>query len=371
MAEKAKAEDFTVALYQDPAGRVLRDYYMELANDRFDVALRYAYQAGRALEYEINQDALFDSGPLTDLDSIYRIRDVYSLEAALAQMNTAYHDFLARTDVPSPQQREDVIYLSQAIGFEDTYDPDLGITVTRESKFNAFVRDPANRDADGNLKFIFQTSIYLGNQNFSTSVFNDKIVSVQMRLWGNNLGDDRAVIHLRQGGTSFIRTLDAFSEAEYAQTPAGETICTPVDHVREYNIHPLKASMMAATNMNTLPPEVSINQELATRSVAFTNWTLTLDVVNEPNNFDVDIDNIHEIQLIITHEAYTLQHDNPCSGGGFFGPVGVLLGMPGGFGADGFDALQPCVEVGETGYNSDWNIFEPPPNREYRPIGTE
>ncbi len=363
MAEKAKAEAFTAALYQDPAGRVLRDYYMELASDRYDVALRYAWQAGRALEYELNQDVRFDGGPLTDLDSLYRLRDVYSLEAALAQMNTAYHDFLARTDVPSPQQREDVIYLSQALGFEDAYDPDLGRIVTREEKFNAFVRDPANRDAAGNLRFTFPTAIHLGNQSFSTAVFNDKIVSVQMRLWGNNLGDDRAVIHLKQDGTSFIRTLDAFSEAEYVQTPAGETVCTPVDSVREYNIHPLKASVMAATNLNTLPDSVAINQELATRSVAFTNWTLTLDVVNEPNNFDVDIDNIEEIELIITHEAYTLQHDNPCSSTTSATTARTPETLRSFFAGATTTEIEPTLAA-------PWGArFEPPENREYVPIG--
>jgi len=363
MAEKAKAEAFTTALYQDPAGRVLRDYYMELASDRFDVALRYAWQAGRALEYELNQDVRFDGGPLTDLDSLYRLRDVYSLEAALAQMNTAYHDFLARTDVPSPQQREDVIYLSQALGFEDAYDPDLGRIVTREEKFNAFVRDPANRDAAGNLRFTFPTAIHLGNQSFSTAVFNDKIVSVKMRLWGNNLGDDRAVIHLKQDGTSFIRTLDAFSEAEYVQTPAGETVCTPVDSVREYNIHPLKASVMAATNLNTLPADVAVNQELATRSVAFTNWTLTLDVVNEPNNFDVDIDNIEEIELIVTHEAYTLQHDNPCGSTTSATTARTPETLRSFFAEATATEIQPTLAA-------PWGArFEPPENRGYVGIG--
>ncbi len=156
---------------------------------------------------------------------------------------------------------------------------------------------------------------------------------------------------------STIRTLDAFSEAEYAQKPTGEWVCTPVDHVREYNIHPLKASVMTATNLNTLPADVAVNQELATRSVAFTNWTLTLDVVNEPNNFDVDIDNIEEIELIITHEAYTLQHDTPCSAGAMTAQALVEL-----FGMAGSEPL-PLSPIGGGGPS------EPPLNREYEAEG--
>jgi hypothetical protein len=293
-AEKENALAFTENLYQDPAGRVLRDYYMELADDRFDVALRYAYRAARALEYEINQDAAFESGPLTDLEDVYQVRDITTLGTALAQMSTTYNDFLARPDVPTPQQREDVIYLSEALGFEDAYDADLGRIVTAQEKLNAFIQDPANRDDDGNLSFTFQTSIYLGNPFYSTGVFNDKIVSIQMRLRGTDLGNDRAIVYLRQDGTSFIRTVDAFRSSG-------------PDDVRAYNVHPLKASITAATNDHTLDPGIAVNRELATRSVAFTNWTLTLDQVNEPENQDVDINTIQEIEMTITHEAFTLQ----------------------------------------------------------------
>lgn len=329
LAEKAKATAFNEALYQDPAARVLRDYYMELAHDRFEVAMHYAYQAGRALEYEISQEAIFSDGPLTTLGSAYRICDIYTLDAALAQMNTAYHDWLARDDIPSPHLREDVIYLSQALGFEDTYDPDLDRIVTREEKFNAFVRDTANwvdLDQDGtkeSLHFTFQTSIYLGNRFFSTRVFNDKIASIKMLVRGQNLGDDRMVIQLKQGGTSFVRAQNAFKHGG-------------PDDIRTYNLPPIEASIMASTNEITLPDEVAVNRELATRSVAFTNWTVTLDMVHEPNNFDLDIGAIEEIELIVAHEAYTLQD------------IGVSSAQR----EDGAD------------------IFEPPPNREYRPIET-
>lgn len=329
LAEKAKATAFNEALYQDPAARVLRDYYMELAHDRFEVAMDYAYQAGRALEYEISQEAIFSGGPLNTLNSAYRICDIYTLDAALAQMNTAYHDWLARDDIPSPHLREDVIYLSQALGFEDTYDPDLDRIVTREEKFNAFVRDTANWvDLDQNgtkesLHFTFQTSIYLGNRFFSTRVFNDKIASIKMRVRGQNLGDDRMVIQLKQGGTSFVRAQNAFKHGG-------------PDDIRTYNLPPIEASIMASTNENTLPDEVAVNRELATRSVAFTNWTVTLDMVHEPNNFDLDIGAIEEIELIVAHEAYTLQD------------IGVSSAQR----EDGAD------------------IFEPPPNRGYRPIET-
>jgi hypothetical protein len=294
LAEKAKAVAFTVALYQDPAGRVMRDYYMELAHDRFGVALDYADRAGRALEYEINWDPPYQGLPLTDLDDLYGTRDIFTLDAALAQMNTAYNDWKAGRVA---QSTDDVVYLSQAVGFEDAYDPDLGRLVTREEKFNAFVRDRANwvdLDDDGeeeSLRFTFQTSIFLGNRFFSANLFNDKIESIQVRVRGANLGDDEASILLRQSGTSFIRTENAFQ--------GGGS-----DDVRRYNVSPLTARIEVAVDDNPFP---QANQELATRSVAFTNWTLTLDTEREPKNSDLDIESIEEIEMHITHEAYTLQ----------------------------------------------------------------
>jgi len=302
-SEKEKALNFTEALYQDPAGRMLRDYFMELADDRFDVALHYAYRAARALEYEINQDTIFENGPLTDLESLYRIRDIYTLQVALAQIEGAYTSFLARPDVPVPQPRETAVYLSLAMGFEDTYDPDEGRIVTREEKFNRYIREHAERDEHGNsvrLVLNFPTSIVQGNPFFSAGVFNNKILHLQGRVWGNNIGDDRAIAYVRQSGTSFIRTVDAYPDGDLTQ-----------DSLREYNIEPLIANVMLATNLNELSSNVATNYEFGSRSVAFTNWSLVIDKRLEPDNFDVDIDSIEEIQLDITHEGYTLQSIMP------------------------------------------------------------
>lgn len=332
-AEKAKAVAFNIALFRDPAHRVMRDYTMELANDRFDVALRYAWEAGRALEYEMNQDARFESGPLTDLDSLYRVRDVHDLQATLAQMNTAYNDF--RGDLPPPQKSTTHIFLSQALGFEDAFDRDLKRTVTREEKFNAFVRDRAHWvDLDGDsekesLRFTFQTSIFVGNRFFSSYVFNDKILSIKTSIYGNGLGDDQAAILLELGGTSFIRTADAFSTMD----PGGH----PIDEVREYNTSPLRARVTAIVDR---PPGAgdAADYQLTSRSVAYTNWTLTLPKYGEPINSDINIDNIQDIQLDIEHEACTLQ------------------------------TLRAQARAGGAQPQFDPSLFEPPPNRPYRPI---
>jgi hypothetical protein len=41
--------------------------------------------------------------------------------------------------------------------------------------------------------------------------------------------------------------------------------------------------------------------------VAFTDWTLTIDKISEPDNFDLNISGIEEIELVVTHRGYSLQ----------------------------------------------------------------
>jgi hypothetical protein len=295
VAEKAKAEAFYTLLYrdfQDPAARVLRNDMMETAFSLFEEALVQAFSTGRALEYEINQPAVFSGDPMNDLDDVFPINDTFFLASALAQMDHAYEQWHA--DHPSPQARTDIIYLSQALGFEDMYDPDLGTIVTREEQFNAFVR---GREDSESLEFDFQTSIFLGNKSFPTLFFNDKIISVKMRVRGSDLAVDSREpkwvdVTLRQSGTSFIRAADS------------QVACDGPDVIREYNLEPQVATVQAAVNTTEFP---QVNEELATRSVAFTHWTLEIDTSQAGENQYLDLDNIDEIELVIEHQAYSLQ----------------------------------------------------------------
>ena len=140
LAEKAKAQAFTALPYHDPAARVLRERYMELAHYRYDRALVSSYKTGKALEYEINEDVTYSGLPLSCLDDIYPLQDINFLTQTLEQIDDAYTDRLSGKR-PSTGTYDDV-YLSLAVGLKDTFDPALNRMVTREEKFNAFVRDP-------------------------------------------------------------------------------------------------------------------------------------------------------------------------------------------------------------------------------------
>ena len=335
LKEKARAEAFLALLYgryRDPAVRVLRNDMMEAAHFDFERALGQAYRAGRALEYEINQDVSFSGSPLSRLDDIYPINSTFWLGEALGQMFTAWEEWNARTDIPIPDTKTAIVYLSQAVGFEDTYDPDLGRIVTREEQFNAFVRDPANRvDLDGDdipesLRFSFQTSIFKGNRFFPTNFFNDKIISVWMRVRGDDLGlagrEPKWVdLMLIQAGTSFMRTENSDIH-----------IVGGADDIREYNLAPLVATIQAAIRDDPFLPTAE-DRELATRSVANSHWILEIDMTQGGENQYLNLDNIDEMELIIDHEAYSLQK-------------------------------LPFASAGE-----EPDLLEPPPTRAYRPMG--
>jgi hypothetical protein len=299
LAEMAKAEAFTTMLYQDPAGRILRETYMELAHYRYERALESAFKAGKALAYEANEDVTYTGLPLSSLDDLYPLQDVNLLDGALDQMDDAYTDWLAIVHAPQTGSPYNGVYLSLAVGFDD--DP----SSTREEKFNAFIRDPAqhaNIDGDScpEVQFSFQTSNETGNKlGLLTDVFNDKIRTVQVRVYGTDLFTSTqqayiAGIRLTQGGTSMIRT-------RFSQVDQGG-----LDDLRFYNLDPWTVTgITAATNGNPFPGQPYIG--LASRSVAVTEWTINIEGGTGSACGNLRLDHIEDIQLIIDHEFYSLQ----------------------------------------------------------------
>jgi parallel beta-helix repeat protein/predicted outer membrane repeat protein len=306
MAEKARALAFTQLLYQDPAHRVLRDYYMEMAQDAYDTALDWVFQAGRALEYEANLTASELGAP--DPNGMFGIRNIDTLDGARKSTKNAWNDWdpgdpiTYVTDDPYPK-----VLLSRALNYEDTELPGYG-PVTAEEQFNAYViRNPANRydqDRDGiaeSLYFTFDTSVVKGNPFFDHCLFNDRIKSVKMRIRGANLGKTSVTVRLSWGdlnceetdcGTTFIRSQEAWFTDE-------------VDDLRAYKVQPKGAVIQAVTG-DVVFGEEAENTELAIRSVANDHWTLFIDGTL-PANQGFNLDGVDEVELIITHEAHSSQ----------------------------------------------------------------
>jgi hypothetical protein len=146
LAEKARARAFTQLLYQDPAGRVLRNHLMEQAHFSFEQALHYGYRAGRGLDYEINNVVPYSgypAYPLRNLDDLYAINSTDELGDGLLQMVQAWETWTAGR---FPESRSATVYLSKAL-FEDYEDPTTGETVTAREQFNALIRGRPDAEA--------------------------------------------------------------------------------------------------------------------------------------------------------------------------------------------------------------------------------
>ena len=274
------------------------------------MALDYVFQAGRALEYEANRPWSELVGA-PDPDSLFAQRDLSMLIFKRDEIKDAYdvwgapltpHTYV--TDDPYPK-----ILLSRAMGYVDTMLPGEPYTTTAQEQFNAYVvRNPANRymkDGAESLRFTFGTSIHQGNPFFASCLFNDRILSVKLRIRGQNLGQTSAVVNLGWGdvrcqgegcGSTFIRSQDAFAD----QDASGY-----IDDLHAYQVQPKLAYIEAVTGDTPFPLGAG-NEDLATRSVHNPLWTFNIDMSNAANA-SLILDNIDDVELIITHEAYSLQ----------------------------------------------------------------
>ena len=97
-------------------------------------------------------------------------------------------------------------------------------------------------------------------------------------------------------GSTFIRSQDAFAD----QDASGY-----IDDLHAYQVQPKLAYIEAVTG-NTPFPLGAGNEDMATLSVHNPLWTFNIDMSNAANA-SLIMDNIDDVELIITHEAYSLQ----------------------------------------------------------------
>jgi PKD repeat protein len=133
----------------------------------------------------------------------------------------------------------------------------------------------------------------------------------------NALGENKATVRLGWGdvrceetdcGTTFLRSEEAF------KTPDGPG--KYLDDLRAYKVRPKLANFDAVTGD---VPLGAANADLVTRSVHNPSWTFYIDMAL-PANAGLKLDNMDEIELVITHEAYTLQAGY-CAGPGASSPA--------------------------------------------------
>ena len=281
--------------WTDPSFRLIRDKTAIQADQVFDLALEDVYKAMKALIYFTNtRDITFNTNlQISRPEELFQVRTASDLQLALTDLNQFYINWREIYGLEPPSQRQTTISLRDFFGRETN------------QEFHDFLNDPSNRDDNGNLNLELSTSLLNQNQVFSSNVFNDQIINIQIRVSGNSLNTDKVLIYLSQEGPSYLRTKDA-------RPQAGS------DDINIYNLERAGAWVSSSTlnpgDPNDLPSEIRLNNQLATRSVS-SRWRLYLPITGEePDNINISIglppdqafDRINDIEIIIRHQNYNI-----------------------------------------------------------------
>ncbi|MHB1845323.1 MAG: EB domain-containing protein [Deltaproteobacteria bacterium] len=266
------AADPTFRLYRDAAG-------LAWAND-MALARKWAFLATRALEYTLNETAPQEG-------QAFSAESATELGGLLAALGDAHDE--ANLTAGWDQDREDTLSLAQdVLGIQGPIvDSVTGDTLTPGQQLQQLLAQPQNRDADGNLRITFSTSVDQGGI-FSQDVAVDTLVGVKMSLVGP-LAGRTAYVTLTQSGVTRLRGFSGGALVPYVLEP--KTALVP-------------AGVNLASPSDTSIPE---STDLFERPVDCSGWTLTLDQKGDPRNAAIDLTQLTDLQLFVHHHGRTLQ----------------------------------------------------------------
>lgn len=290
LADKARA----TALTGDSARRAIHyrvyaNYTARQAIEAQRTALQWGFLAARALEYQLN-------API-DLTGLWSARSPNDLTVFLQQLqNLAASTGSAQSRTEVISLRDKVLGLNTPIAAVDG----KGALVTPRERFRQFVMSPANRDAQGNFHIRFTTADD-ANPIFSSLLASDRIRSVKVNLVGDSLGAGvtTAYVQLVHGGTSYLRSRMKGTD--------GVAPLIAYDVSGKSN-QPRLAIVQAGVNAPNSNPQVPDNIELQERAVLAGPWELVIDqTASTPANANLDLSGLDDVEVIVTHDAYTIQ----------------------------------------------------------------
>lgn len=290
LADKARA----TALTGDSARRAIHyrvyaNYTARQAIEAQRTALQWGFLAARALEYQLN-------API-DLAGLWSARSPNDLTVFLQQLqNLAASTGSAQSRTEVISLRDKVLGLNTPIAAVDG----TGALVAPRERFRQFVMSPANRDAQGNFHIRFTTADD-ANPIFSSLLASDRIRSVKVNLVGDSLGAGvtTAYVQLVHGGTSYLRSR--------MKGTGGVAPLIAYDVSGKSN-QPRLAIVQAGVNAPNSNPQVPDNIELQERAVLAGPWELVIDqTASTPANANLDLSGLDDIEVIVTHDAYTIQ----------------------------------------------------------------
>jgi hypothetical protein len=257
------------------------------AQESFRLLREWTWLATRAMEYELNVS-------YSRQGDLWAARSADELNRYLVNMDAWY-----QVQRPGPVQTlVEVISVRDQLVELDTEQVDrvTGKVYAPRERFRRFVTDPAQRDMNGNLRLTFMTW-RPGRPLFSQAVCNDRIKSLRINLVGDELGAGvtTAFVRLSQGGAQYLRA------------------CTGNRDLIAYDVSgPDKQPRVARVQAGVNAPQylaLPANTDLISRSVLAGPWELIIDQRPEvePANARLDLSGLDDIELIVEHEAHTLQ----------------------------------------------------------------
>ena len=316
--------------FADPVHQLRAQSAMLLAEQYFRQAQRWVFFTVRALEFKWNKDfAVVSGGKTWDRGSLFRLRNFAELEqfvAAMEDFNTinllgftreAYTDVLSlKRDFIVPAGNE----LGENGPFYDLESSD-GTGLTATGLFRRHLN--RSRDADGNLVLRFNTFSLRKDSGFfflgpryrsdgtvlSAGKYADKIDWIKINVVGDNFQETVRDASLSYGGTCYLRTrVPPCGDPARPDELPGEF--RPFPFFYFYTLDNGNTWKTRATQSDTVklffssasgepqrgvPQSELENRFLKERSVAATEWTLTI-----PSGH-VDLNQVRDIEIYVKH----------------------------------------------------------------------
>lgn len=283
----------------DPSYRLMRDELaLELIRSRERVQ-RQMFLAGRALAYEVDQPMPTVGGAVIEATNELKLSN---LASCLQSIHTDH-----RIAYGSPQTYTTKVSLREMLGVTGPrIDEVTGEELTEGELFRRLLLRNENFDGDGGVAIEMSTNLQNDNGLWSTNVCLDRVTGIRAQVVGDFLGDNDARVLLSLEGGGVLRGCEGDALHPWAFGAEGSSAATVVANVQ--------------AGVNSFG-EAAANTSLRGMPVAAPTWRVLIPGgASEPANADLDITQIEDIVLEVTHEAlprknatYTI--DTSCLGG--------------------------------------------------------
>lgn len=269
----------------DPSYRLMTDQLgLQIIAARAQ-AQQQLFEAGSALEYEINQSLDINGATLNASNST-------GLNALASCLLNIFNE--SRIAYGTAQTYPTTVSVRQMLGITGPRtDAVTGQALSEADQFQELLLRNANFDGNGGVSLAFPTDLQPGNGLWASDVCEDRIVDLQAQLVGDFLGDNEAQVNVSLGGESVVRACDGPNDlVPWSFGTSGSSGA---------------AFAVISAGVNTFG-EGAPNTSLYGQSVARASWQLEIPgPLEAPSNSDVDLTKIQDIVLRIDHQAIPIQ----------------------------------------------------------------